>query len=70
MKTVRLNIGGMMCDACKGHVTRALLGVAGVANAQVKLEEGTAIVELDHEDVSAEALIEAVVEEGYTASVL
>ena len=58
----------MTCDNCVKHVTAALKSVAGVEQVDVKLDSGLAHVR--HEPAaSAEAMIAAVVEEGYTASV-
>ena len=44
-ETVKLNVGGMHCQKCVGRVTEALLGVDGVTNVSVSLEEGSASVE-------------------------
>ena len=63
-KTV--NIEGMMCPHCVAHATEALKGVAGVADAQVSLENKNAVVTLDG-DVGDQALIDAIVAAGYKA---
>ncbi len=39
-----LLIAGMTCANCARHVTEALQGVAGVANADVSLQDGPARV--------------------------
>lgn len=65
METI-LKVTGMTCGACVGHVTRALQGVPGVKLAAVDLNSGTAIVKHD-ESAEPEAMVEAVVEEGYQA---
>lgn len=61
-----LKVTGMSCGACVGHVTKALQGVPGVKLAAVDLTSGTAIVKHD-ESASSEAMVQAVVEEGYQA---
>lgn len=63
-KTV--NIEGMMCSHCVAHATEALKGVAGVADAQVSLENKNAVVTLDG-DVDDQALVDAIVAAGYKA---
>lgn len=69
MKTTRLKITGMTCGHCKAAVERALRSQPGVQNATVDLAGGGAEVEYDERDVAVEKLIEAVVEEGYSAVV-
>ena len=68
LKTQNFAIEGMMCQACAGHVTRALLGLGGVQSAQVSLTEHQAVVTYDPAQVQAAQLVEAVAEEGYEAS--
>ena len=64
----KLNVVGMMCMHCVGHVKQALEGVAGVESADVDLEAGTATVSCG-EEVSNEALVDAVKQAGYEATV-
>ena len=67
MKTTELKVTGMMCEACVGHVTRALQQVPGVSQVAVNLESARATVQ--HEAANTEALLAAVEEEGYEAQV-
>ena len=69
METSNLNIKGMMCDACAGHVTRALLGLPGVEKADVSLARSAASVTYDPAQVSLAQMAEAVADEGYEAAV-
>ncbi len=69
MATVNLTIGGMSCDMCVGHVTRALLSVEGVVAAKVDLASASAVVETKDDHVSGKQLIDAVIEEGYDAKI-
>ena len=56
----------MNCDACVGHVTRALKGVPGVRAARVDLAAGQASVEHE-DDMEPTRLVEAAREEDYDA---
>ncbi len=61
----KLEISGMTCDHCQHAVTSALTSVEGVQRARVDLAEGTAEIE---GDAPSAALIAAVEDEGYQAS--
>lgn len=58
----------MMCEACTGHVTKALSGLDGVQNAAVSLENAQATVTYDPAKVQMSQMQEAIEEEGYVAS--
>ena len=64
--TTNLTIGGMTCENCVMHVTKALQAVPGVTATTVDLQTQSAKVE--HDGAELPALIAAVEEEGYTAS--
>ncbi len=68
MQTIILTIEGMMCQACVGHVGKALRAVPGVVEVEVDLAAGRATVR--HASGETGALALAVQEEGYTASIL
>lgn len=57
----------MMCDACVGHVTKALLGLEGVQEAAVSLQDNSATVTYDPAKVQVGQIMEAVADEGYEA---
>ena len=63
--TKRLIIGGMTCPHCQARVQQALLGVPGVARAQVSYDRGTADVTLDPEKATLAALRAAIEGVGY-----
>ena len=63
---VRLAVSGMTCGRCVRLVTLALEQVPGVEKAEVSLERGEAIV---RGPADSQALIDAIVEEGYQAEV-
>jgi copper chaperone len=63
--SIELNVTGMTCGHCKAAVETALKNVEGVNLVQVDLASGKASVEGAH--VNTNALIAAVLEEGYSA---
>jgi copper chaperone len=65
--SIELNVTGMSCGHCKVAVEGALKKVEGVKVAEVDLSGGKARVE--GEKINPEALIAAVLDEGYGASV-
>lgn len=65
--TTTLAIGGMSCDACVRHVTRALDGMRGVVHVDVDLEKGMATVEHLPGHTDAAALVAAARDAGYAA---
>lgn len=62
-----LKVEGMTCHHCVMAVTKALEGVSGVRKAEVDLEAGRAHVD---GDADVQAMIAAVQDEGYQASLL
>ena len=64
-QTASLNIGGMTCASCVGHVENALLGVPGVSQANVNLGVERASVEFIPGMVEISDLQKAVEESGY-----
>ena len=64
----KLNVEGMMCQHCVAHVKGALEGVDGVTEAVVDLEARTAVAKCAG-DVADEALVAAVKQAGYEASI-
>lgn len=59
-----MKIEGMMCGHCEAHVKKTLEGIAGVAQAEVSHEKGTAVVTLE-KDVDSAVLKAAVEAEDY-----
>ena len=64
----KLNVEGMMCEHCVAHVTKALEGIPGVSSVKVSLADKDAVVEAAPE-VTDEALVAAVKDAGYEATV-
>ncbi len=69
MRRIELEIEGMTCDSCRGHVASRLAGVAGVQRADVQYPAGTAVVEVSR-DVAAEQLASALDGTPYSARVV
>lgn len=61
----KYKVTGMSCAACSARVEKAVLGIDGVQSCSVNLLTGTMGV---NGDVSPEAVIDAVIEAGYGAS--
>ena len=68
MQHITLNIDGMTCNGCVASVTKILQGVDGVASAEVSLADKRAEVAFDATKTSVDALIAAVEDGGYAAS--
>jgi copper chaperone len=59
-------VTGMTCGHCKAAVEKALKSVSGVNTVEVDLEHGKASV--SGNQVNPQALVTAVIEEGYGAT--
>ena len=66
MEHLRLEIRGMMCDHCVATVNRALEAIPGVAVRQVAI--GSAELDYDPAAATAQAILDAVDDEGYESS--
>ena len=64
MKTITIQIEGMMCSHCTGRVEQALKETTGVNSVEVSLENKKATVTAE-DTVTAEQLKQAVVDAGY-----
>ena len=64
-----LDVAGMSCDACAGHVNRAIDGMIGVIHVEVDLQRNRAVVEHLSKWIDATALIRATRGAGYEARV-
>lgn len=65
METTTIKVTGMTCGGCSGSVTRVLSELPGVAQAEVTLEPGQAVVTYDPSKVSREALCAAIDDAGF-----
>ncbi len=65
----KFDVTGMSCSACSAHVEKAVSRVPGVDQVQVNLLQNSMVVEYEDEATDAAAIIHAVEEAGYGASV-
>ena len=64
----KFTVTGMTCSACSAHVEKAVRKVEGVTDVSVNLLGGSMVVELG-DGVTTDAIVSAVVDAGYGASV-
>ena len=67
MKTTELTVKGMQCCSFANAVQLALAAVPGVRSVEVSLKRGSA--QIGHDGADAQALLRAVADEGYEATV-
>lgn len=65
MKNVTLNVEGMSCSHCVNAVTKAVTALDGVSGVNIDLAGKTVAVDFDEDQVSLEAIRDAIEEEGY-----
>ena len=63
-KTVTLSVEGMMCNNCKAHVEKAVLGLKGVKSAEASVENKNVTV-VAKSSLSDDAIADAIVAAGY-----
>ena len=68
MAKQKFNITGMTCSACSAHVEKAVNRLEGVKTASVNLLANSMTAEFDEGVLSAEDIIQAVIQSGYGAS--
>ena len=69
-QTVTLNLPTMNCAMCPITVKKALKRVDGVAKAEVSYEHKQAVVTFEDTQTSAEKLIEATTNAGYSSTLV
>jgi copper chaperone CopZ len=65
-----LTVKGMMCDACAGHVERAVKSLPGVDDVTVDRAAKRVVVEYDAAKTTPADMVAAIVDEGYVATPL
>ena len=65
MATVTLQVDGMTCQGCVASVTRLLMAIPGVANADVVLQKKAATVNFDSTKTNRNELKQAIEDAGY-----
>ena len=69
MRKERFNITGMTCSACSARVERTVAKMTGTADVSVNLLTNSMSITYDENGTSPAAIIAAVEEAGYCASV-
>ena len=62
------SVTGMTCSACSAHVEKAVRGVSGVREVNVSLLTNSMVVDYDENATDVNAILHAVEEAGYGAS--
>lgn len=68
MESTLISVKGMSCDGCVRNVTKILLGVPGVASAEVSLQKEEAQVEFDPSQASRADLLRAINAGGFESA--
>ncbi|MGC7588929.1 heavy-metal-associated domain-containing protein [Bisgaard Taxon 46] len=68
MQTVMLKVEGMHCGGCVKTVVRVLEALDGVSSVDVSLENTSAQIQFDSNQVSVNKLIDVVENAGFDAS--
>lgn len=63
--TTTFQIEGMSCGHCAERVTKALTGLPGVNFAEVLLEDGTAAVDYNEDEISRDQLTDVIENVGF-----
>lgn len=67
MRAATIPVDGMSCGSCVARLKRGLKPIDGVTEVHVSLEQRNAVVRYDQGKVSADRLVAAINELGYTA---
>jgi len=65
IRQVKLDIGGMDCEACSQTIDRALSKVPGVLKYETQFKNGSSIVTFDNTKTNEKAIVDAVNGAGY-----
>lgn len=65
MEKVTLNVQGMSCSHCVKSIEGSVGELKGVSNVKVYLENGTVDVEYNPNEVTLEAIKDAIDDQGY-----
>ncbi|QGQ47938.1 copper chaperone CopZ [Metabacillus sediminilitoris] len=65
METVTLKVEGMSCNHCVNAIESNVGKLQGVSNVKVNLDNGTVEVSFDSSEVSKEAMIDVIEDQGY-----
>lgn len=69
MPTITLNIPEISCGHCTASIESALKELAGIQSVSTSVENKTATIEFAEDQVALDAIIEAIDDIGFTATV-
>ena len=64
-----LDVMGMSCPSCVGHVNESLSDLEGVAKVEVRFRDGKVVVQYDPKLIAVSTLIGALGEAGYESTI-
>jgi copper chaperone CopZ len=67
MRTAKMPIDGMVCNACQSNVKKTIKSVDGVTDVEVNLEKKFAVFSFDPKKVKVEQVQKAVNDKGFEA---
>ena len=65
MNPIYLKVGGMSCQHCVEHVTKALQELPGVSSVKIELASGKVTLEIEEAYFNIDEASEAIQEAGY-----
>lgn len=65
MKEIKLKIEGMHCAGCSNRLEKILNNVDGVENAKVSLEEKSADIKYNEEEVELNTILQEIEDAGF-----
>ena len=65
MKEIKLKIEGMHCAGCSNRLEKILNNVDGVESAKVSLEEKSADIKYNEEEVELKTILQEIEDAGY-----
>lgn len=65
MKEIKLKIEGMHCAGCSNRLEKILNNVDGVESAKVSLEEKSADIKYNEEDVELNTILQGIEDAGF-----
>ena len=66
-KQTVLKVSGMSCHSCVSHINDTLTSLSGVQSVDVRMRDGSVVVEHDSDAVSVDTLVQVLGEDGYDA---
>ncbi len=68
MTSTTFSVPDVSCGHCKASIEGAVAELAGVTRVEVNIEPKTVDVDFDEDTVPAQAIVDAIEEQGYTVA--